>query len=245
MTALPENIRVFACVFIAALLGTIADSDVAHSQLILPAPETVEARDCAECPELVQLPSGLFISRAPITLEEFRVFAAETGYGRGGWGCNWDYAHIEQEPDHPAVCLTFEDASAYADWLAKKTGRAYRLPSLSEMRYAALANSPDSYWWGRSVGKNRANCVVCGSPYDGKGTSPVSTFPPNDFGLYDAVGNAWIWTGTCVAEDDCSEHFLVGGGWSSPPADLRVSKTISNTANVPYNNYGMRVVRPE
>jgi formylglycine-generating enzyme required for sulfatase activity len=58
----------------------------------------------------------------------------------------------------------------------------------------------------------------------------------------DAVGNVWIWITDCSTAE-CVERLLLTGGWSSPPSDLRVTKRISNRPNIPFNSYGMRVMR--
>ncbi|MEJ1959438.1 MAG: SUMF1/EgtB/PvdO family nonheme iron enzyme [Nitrosomonadales bacterium] len=91
------------------------------------------------------------------------------------------------------------DAHAYIDWLSRKTGKHYRLPSEAEWEYAARAGSTTPFFWGKEVGTGHANCDGCGSQWGGKGTSPVGSFPPNAFGLYDMLGNAWQWV-----EDKCT-----------------------------------------
>jgi len=212
------------------------------AQLILPQPEERIVRDCPDCPALVTLPDGTLISQAPVTRAEFAVFAAETAFTQPTWGCKWHAAGIAQAENHPVVCISFDDAAAYVAWLSKRVGHAYRLPTVAEVRYAALGGQTGNYWWGQSVGRNRANCTGCGSPFDTKGTSPIDTFPQNPFHLLDAVGNVWIWTTDC-AVDGCAERQLVGGGWANPPADLRVTKTIWNGVAVPFNTYGIRVIR--
>jgi formylglycine-generating enzyme required for sulfatase activity len=210
--------------------------------LLLPTPELKTARDCETCPELVTLPDGLLMSRAPVTIDEFRAFVDATGWKHEGWGCRWFVDEFPQKGDHPVVCVTHDGAQRYTEWLSAETGLAYRLPTVEEMRSATLGYENSNYWWGQSIGKNRANCTGCGSPFDGVGTSPVGSFPANPFNLLDAVGNVWVWTSDCTSAA-CEEYQLIGGGWSSPPSDLRVSKTISNAPNIPMNSYGLRVVR--
>jgi len=224
-----------------AMLATVWASAV-WAQLVLPDPELRTVRDCETCPEMVFLPDGTLMSRAPIQHAEFAAFVRATGYRNTGWGCRWDYAHIEQGPDHPVVCITFEAAQAYAGWLAETTGQAYRLPTAEELTYAVMGYEEGNYWWGQSIGEGRANCIGCGSSFDGIGTSPVDTFPPNPFNLLDAVGNVWVWSTDCETAS-CEKRALLTGGWSSPPSDLRITKRIFQSPDVPFNSYGIRVVR--
>lgn len=216
----------------------------AAAQLLLPTPELRSQRDCATCPELVLLPDGLHLSRSAVTLGEFRAFAEATGYVNNGWGCKWFHPGFPQTDRHPVTCITHQAATRYVDWLSGVTGQRYRLPTADEMTYAVMGFETGNYWWGPSIGRNRANCVACGSPFDGQGTTPVDTFPPNPFNLLDAVGNVWVWTSDCTTAS-CEQRVLVGGAWSSPPSDLRIAKRISNAADVPFNTYGLRVVREE
>lgn len=214
----------------------------AQAQLLLPTPELRSQKDCKDCPQLVILPNGLYMSRAAVTRAEFANFVADTGYVNKGWGCKWTHPGFPQTDRDPAVCVTFQAAQLYVAWLSTRTGKAYRLPTLDEMSYAAMGFETSNYWWGQSIGRNRANCTGCGSSYDGKGTSPVDTFPANPFNLLDAVGNVWVWTTDCTTAE-CKERRLAGGAWASPPSDLRIAKAISNAEDVPFNTYGLRVVR--
>ncbi|MEM7778726.1 MAG: SUMF1/EgtB/PvdO family nonheme iron enzyme [Pseudomonadota bacterium] len=214
----------------------------ASAQLLLPTPELRTERDCPVCPEVVILPDGAEISRAPVTLAEFRVFVEDTGYQNDGWGCKWNFPGFEQGADHPVVCVTFEGAQAYAAWLSQKAGVPYRLPTADELTYAVTANTATNYWWGQQIGRDRANCFGCGRSLDEEGTTPVGLYPANPFNLLDAVGNVWIWTTDCL-DTGCEERVLLSGGWSSPPSDLRMTKRISNATNVPFNTYGVRVMR--
>ncbi|MEP2029781.1 MAG: SUMF1/EgtB/PvdO family nonheme iron enzyme [Paracoccaceae bacterium] len=224
----------------AALLLLLATA--AQAQLLLPTPELRVEKDCKDCPEMVILPNGLYMSRAPVMVSEFRAFVENTGYRNTGWGCKWNYPDFEQGPRHPVTCVTFEGAQVYARWLSEKTGRDYRLPTREELDYAVRAATTTNYWWGQQVGRDRATCLGCGRALDAIGTTPVDTYAANPFNLLDALGNVWIWTTDCVAAD-CKERYLLSGGWSSPPSDLRLSKKVFNAVDVPFNTYGIRVVR--
>ena len=228
---------------VALALGLLALAGGATAQgLLLPGPEERTVRDCKACPLLVVLPSGLMMSQAPVTRGEFAAFAKATGFSQPRWGCKWQAPGFEQTAEHPVVCVSFLDAEAYLAWLGKRAGRTYRLPTVAEMRVAAMGGQDGNYWWGQSIGRNRANCTGCGSAFDGKGTSPVESFARNPFHLADAVGNVWVWTSDCAAEG-CESRQLIGGGWANPPADLRVARTIWNGVEIPFNTYGIRVVR--
>ena len=72
-------------------------------------------------------------------------------------------------------------------------GRHIGLLSEAEYEYAARAGTTTIYPWGDDIklnGQAMANCRRCGSKWDGEQTAPVGSFAPNNFGLYDIVGNA-------------------------------------------------------
>ncbi len=222
------------------LVGVLPVS--AAAQLLLPTPELRVEKDCGICPEMVILPDGLYMSRAPVLVEEFRAYVQETGYKNDGWGCKWNFPGFEQGPRHPVTCITYEGAQIYVDWLSSMTGKPYRLPTAEELTYAVMASATTNYWWGQQIGRDRATCLGCGRALDAEGTTPVDLHEANPFNILDAVGNVWIWTSDCNSAA-CDERILLSGGWSSPPSDLRMSKRVFNGVRVPFNTYGIRVVR--
>jgi formylglycine-generating enzyme required for sulfatase activity len=160
---------------------------------------------------------GFAMGRYPITVGEFRQFVEATGYkttaekkdGSYVWkdndwknvkDANWRNPYFPQQDNQPVVCISWYDAVAYAEWLTEQTGQQYRLPTEAESEYANRAGTETDYWWGNDIGNNRANCYDSGSQWSGKQTSPVGSFEPNPFGLYDTVGNVWEWT--CSAYED-------------------------------------------
>ena len=109
-----------------------------------------------------------------------------------------DWRDEAARADHPVVHVVYEDASAYADWCGKS------LPTEAEWEYAARGGLDGAtYPWGDDFypdGQAMANTWEGDFPWrnterDGYTlTSPVKTYPPNGYGLFDMVGNVWEWT---------------------------------------------------
>jgi formylglycine-generating enzyme required for sulfatase activity len=128
-----------------------------------------------------------------------------------------------------------DDAQQYVAWLVRVTGKPYRLLSEAEYEYAVRAGTTSAYPWGNDIGKNNANCDGCGSQWGGKKTAPIGSFAPNQFGLYDVVGNVWTWAEDCWHDSytgapgdgsawtsgDCSRRVVRGGSWGYAPNYLR------------------------
>ncbi len=168
------------------------------------------------------------ISRNEVTFEEYDRFAQATGRplpDDNGWG----------RGRRPVINVTWADASAYARWLAARTGKKYRLPSEAEWEFAASGGSDSIYWWGYEIEKGRANCFDCGSGWDQKSTAPVGRFGPNGFGVHDTAGNVREWVRDCYhgsyegaptdgsawEESGCKERVVRGGAYDKPAESMR------------------------
>ncbi len=111
---------------------------------------------------------------------------------------------------HPVTHVTSQDAEAYATWIGKE------LPTEAEWELAARGGlSGATFVWGEEFapkGKMMANTWQGEFPWqnlvtDGfEGTSPVKSFPPNGYGLFDMAGNVWEWTSDYYATTPTSEH---------------------------------------
>ena len=183
-------------------------------------------RDCAECPQMVSVPSGLFTMGSPVGEEgrsnhegprhvvriDYRfavgvhevTFAEWDGCANAG-GCG---GHIPEDNgwgrgNRPVINVSWEDAQAYVRWLAQKTGETYRLLSESEWEYVARAGTTTPFNLGSTISTDQANyngdyTYASGrkGPYRDK-TVSVGSFSPNAWGLYDVHGNVWEWVEDC------------------------------------------------
>lgn len=245
----------------------------------------------------VRIAKPFAMSRYEITRGQWAVFVKETDYALARpcrsvktpdaqtegapWKAQldyrndrtWDNPGFEQTDNHPAVCLSMDDAAAYLSWISKKTGQTYRLPSEAEWEYAArggtqtafpfaydpktvckFANTSDKSFENHNpkLGRSSAQCD------DGFiWTSPVGSFPPNAFGLYDMVGNAWEWVADCHHDnyegapgdgsvwkgpEDC-EYVARSGGWSSAASGARPSFRVPDPWAYRGGGDGLRIVR--
>ena len=237
-------------------------------------------RDCGGdvCPEMVMLPAGEFlmgsseaeperdddegpqhkvtISR-PFLVSKYEVTFAE-------WDACVAAAACSYRPDdekkgrgkNPVASVSWRDIRQYLEWLAKKTGRAYRLLSEAEWEYAARAGTTTPYYWGKDFEVRHANCDGCQSEWDWQ-LAPAGSFSPNPWGLHDMSGNVYEWVEDTWHENyvgapadgsawvDTENHFRVlrGGSWGARPNSLRSSSRLRDDQDVRVFNYGFRIAR--
>jgi formylglycine-generating enzyme required for sulfatase activity len=238
-------------------------------------------KECRDCPEMIVVPSGRFLMGSSpkdqgrdwerpqheVTIARpFAIAKFELTFDA------WDacVAHGDCDPHvndagwgrgrRPAINLSWDDAQIYVKWLSRITGKRYRLLSEAEYEYAARAGSETQYPWGGDIkldGKAMANCVNCGSQWDGKQTAPVGSFPANTFGLYDMVGNVWGWTEDCWSPNyngapadgsawtsgDCNSRVMRGSPFFDAQDYLRSADRGHNTTGFRYSGVGFRVAR--
>ncbi|MDP4006062.1 formylglycine-generating enzyme family protein [Methylobacterium sp. NEAU K] len=118
-------------------------------------------------------------------------------------GANWRHPYgpgssIKGLDDHPVVHVALRDVEAYAAWAGKG------LPTEAEWEFAARGGLDGAeYAWGdvfSPAGRLMANTWqgdfphLNTAPRTYKRTTPVGSFPPNGYGLFDMIGNVWEWT---------------------------------------------------
>ena len=178
------------------------------------------------------------LSRTEVTVRQFRKFVEATGYrtdaekGKGALGffpdrknhverfqinaeTTWRNPGFPQNENHPVVCVSLRDATAFCEWLSKKEDRIIRLPTEAEWEYACRAGSEGWYSWGTDPdlayqfanvadgaleaahpGTTRFQRAVRLAEKEGDGavyTTEVARYQPNALGLHDLHGNVWEW----------------------------------------------------
>ncbi len=147
-----------------------------------------------------------WIGKYPVTNEEFKEFVDDGGYDRKEFwakeGWQWreegkiyepQYWHDRKlnGPNFPVVGISWFEAEAYANWLCKRTGHRYRLPTEAEWEKAARGTDGFKYPWGEVFDRN-----LCNSDESGlHRTSPVGIYPKgkSPYGCFDMAGNIEEW----------------------------------------------------
>ncbi len=223
--------------------------------------------------------------RTEITRGQFAAFVKQTGYSTGDKcstlaggkvaesKASWRDTDSAQDDSHPVVCVNWNDAKAYADWLSLYTGKTYRLPTEAEWEYAARGNSSTARYWGgnpdsactyANVADKTAQAQIHGASSwtvhnctDGFAYSaPVGSFKANAFGLNDMLGNVWEWTEDSYHgsysdapndgstwQGDGAKRVLRGGSWNSGPRDVRAAVRNSYEPGARFGFFGFRLAR--
>lgn len=245
-------------------------------------------RDCPTCPEMVVVPAGLFhmgdasgkgksnekpsrnvLISSAFAVSRFEVTQAEwkAVMGRAVW---WRY----HGDDHPADWVTWEDAKRFVKRLTKITGKRYRLLTEAEWEYVARAGNESAFPF--EPGENFKNLCEYGNVrdhsfirYDNTSIfadcddgyikiAPVGQFKPNQFGVYDMIGNVPEWVEDCWHKDyrnapvdgsarkpkeNCQIRVVRGGSYNSEPMTVRPSNRDSWTASSATPHTGIRLAR--
>ena len=167
--------------------------------------------------------------------------------------------------NYPIVGISWNDASAYARWLRRATGKSWRLPSEAEWEYAARGgDNSKAYPWGNRASHHQANYgknTCCDGAKSGKDqwfyTAPVGRFPVNGYGLHDMHGNVWEWVqdkwhynyknapknAFAWQSGKGANRVIRGGSWSNAPWGLRSANRSGSTPDYRINDLGFRLAR--
>lgn len=248
-------------------------------------PDSEAKRDDNEGPVHSVKIATFAMGRSEITRGQFAAFVKKTNYNPGDkcWtldngkfkerGNNWLKPGYPQDDTHPVTCVNWNDAKAYVEWLSRRTGKKYRLPTEAEWEYAARSNTSTARHWGENpvdacgyanAADKSAQAAIHGATSwsvhnctDGFAyTSPVGSFKPNAFRLNDMLGNVWEWTEDSYHDSykdapvngsawqgNVAKRVLRGGSWNNSPQDVRAAIRSSDKPALRFSIFGFRVVR--
>lgn len=155
-------------------------------------------------------------------------------------------------PNQPVVGVNWYEAMAYAAWLAKVTGRTYRLPSEAEWEWAARRNRR-RYPWGNEWDAKACNWQ--GSQLNRTNPVGLFAFRATPDGLQELAGNVYEWTATLYLsypyraddgrEDPNAEGLRVlrGGSWAVDRTRVRCAYRYRNNPRNGHYDNGFRLAR--
>jgi len=144
-----------------------------------------------DTPHSVEL-SNFYIGMTEVTFDQYKIYCDATGK-------EMPYQYKSGCGNKPVVGVSWDEATAYCEWLSKITNKLYRLPSEAEWEYACRAGTNTLFNTGDSINTSQANYAFSyqtdktGTIRQYEITRPVGSYHPNDWGLYDMHGNAREW----------------------------------------------------
>jgi len=256
---------------------------VPAGEFVMGSPGTEPDRSATEGPQRkVAVRKPFAMGRFEVTRGQFAAFVRGTGHQSAGcrlwserdqwrveWTRDWRDPGFAQTDEHPVTCINWYDAKAYANWLSRRTGKHYRLPSEAEWEYAARAGTSSARHWGQeahngcgyangadqSLKRHFANWTVAQCDDRHAYTAPIGEHRPNAFGLHDTLGSLWEWVEDCWNESyenapadqapwlsgECGLRVLRGGAWFTAPRLTRSASRFRDHRVHRFNFYGIRV----
>jgi formylglycine-generating enzyme required for sulfatase activity len=253
--------------------------DITNSVLTAQAEQALKPGDtfkeCASCPEMVVVPAGSFVMgspanevgrgvnegpqrkvtiRQPFAVGKFEITKNEWFACYAHQGC-LRFPQILGPGRGPATSVSWSDVKQYVAWIARVTGKPYRLLTEAEWEYVARAGQPERF----SFGDDEAKLDEHGWYLDNSGRwpQPVGQKKPNAFGLYDTHGNALEWVEDCYKDNyngaptdgsplisvDCGQRVYRGGSYLNDARYLRSAYRWGELDDSRYTNLGVRVAR--
>ena len=204
------------------------------------------------------------IDRTEVTIGQFKEFSAGASYRTEAERAVEPKTYLNPGyvvSDYlPATFITWNDATAYCQWLSTKENASYRLPDEAEWEYACRAGATTQYSFGDDMSLLAQYAWHHGNP--SRTPHPVGTRLPNHFGLFDMHGSVREWCGdvydekryektryeTTSSSDPIgpaggSQRVNRGGYWNSIASTCRSAFRYSYPPSTRYDNQGFRIVR--
>jgi formylglycine-generating enzyme required for sulfatase activity len=262
---------------------------VPKGKFMMGSPKEEKGRDTDEDQREVEITKDYWLGKTEVTRGQFAAFVAEMDYeteaekGDGAYGWDdakknwkkdksycWKNPGFAQTDEHPVVCVSWNDASAFCKWMAEKSGKPVRLPTEAEWERACRGGTSTRYHFGddeedlaryanvADASFRKATTLTWGiKADDGHAfTAPVASFTKNQYGLHDMHGNAWEW---CLdysgpykditdnkdpigskKEGEDERRVLRGGSWGNNPVSARAAQRSRNAPANRYDTIGFR-----
>ncbi|MDJ1182613.1 bifunctional serine/threonine-protein kinase/formylglycine-generating enzyme family protein [Roseofilum casamattae] len=238
---------------------TLEMVEIPEGEFRMGSPEDELGRTEDEGPQHSVTVPSFFMGKFAVTQSQWRKVASFPQVNR----------FLKLSPSHfegdnlPVEQVSREDCAEFCDRLSRYTGKTYSLPSEAQWEYACRAGTTTPFHFGATLTPELANYYGKSSYADGpegtcrQKTTPVGSFSPNGFGLYDMHGNVWEWCADYWHEtylgapvdgriwesgDEDHKCLIRGGSWYHFPNDCRSANRYWVVAEYWYRFYGFRVV---
>jgi formylglycine-generating enzyme required for sulfatase activity len=233
-----------------------------------------DIKDCPACPTLAPIPAASFSMGSnasdpsekpahpvnvavPFAIGRYEVSVQEWNACAAAGACPKVDQSPNSGPNAPMRDVSWDDAQQYAKWLARISGKPYRLPTEAEWELAARGGTTTPYWWGAQMVQGKANCRECGKPWSEDAPANVGSFAANPYGLFDTSGGVWEWVADCWHnnykgapadarawdEPNCRVRVIRGGSWREGASYMVATTRFKYDASVRHSQNGFRVVR--
>ena len=210
-------------------------------------PSEEEQKLTEETQHKVTLTKGFYMGVYQVTQEQWQAVMGNNP------------SHFKGEKNLPVEQVSWDDCQEFRQTLARKESHKYRLPTEAEWEYACRAGTTTPFHFGETISTDQANYdgnYVYGKGKKGvyrKKTTPVGSFPPNAWGLYDMHGNVYDWcqdwyglygdkeTTDPVGPSDGNARVLRGGSWLHHPWLCRSAYRCRHEPGNRSNDVGLRL----
>jgi formylglycine-generating enzyme required for sulfatase activity len=245
-------------------------------EFLMGSPESDPVASANEKPQhRVRITQPFYLGIHQVTRGQFRRFVEATRYqteaekdGKGGYGRDaaakkwvqdpkftWRSPGFDQTDDHPVVNVSWNDATAFGEWLSRQEGQKYRLPTEAEWEYACRAGTTTRFSFGDE--ESALSQYAWYSANSNSQTHPVGEKKPNAFGLHDMHGHVWEWCSDGYEADyykqspaddprgprAAARRVFRGGSWRLAPRYARSAYRRGHPPVIRYANQGFRLAR--